>query len=391
MTSRRKLPPLHSAGEGPGERPAPLRIWSADPLPADVARSAERLCRADDVCHVVLLPDVHLARDVCVGAVIATRRLIYPAAVGGDIGCGMASVAVNAAADVIADERRAAWLLASLYREVPWNRQPERQPWPDALEKLVLSHPALDKLAERDGRVQLGTLGRGNHFLELQADADQRLWLMVHSGSRGMGQAITAHHTRAAPRTAGLACLDATTDAGRAYLNDVAWARAYAAENRLAMLRAVELLLHEGFSATLDWSTLIHSDHDHVRRETHFGEEFWVHRKGAQPAAAGEPGIIPGSMGTATFHVEGRGCAEAWLSCSHGAGRQLSRDAARRSIGVLRFERQLEDIWFDRRRSQALCEEAPQAYKDIERVLRAQKDLVKIIRRLEPVLCYKGT
>ena len=372
------------------DSPASLQIWAAEPLPPDVAKSAERLRQAEDVRHVVVLPDVHLAKDVCVGAVIATRRLIYPAAVGGDIGCGMAAIALNAAGDLIGNDRSAAWLLAALYRLVPSNRHRARQDLPASLEGVALSDPALEKQAQRDGRVQLGTLGRGNHFLEFQADEEQRLWVIVHSGSRGMGQAITEHHTRGACQASGLACLDADTDAGRAYLADVAWARTYAAENRLGMLRAVESILQDGFSTAIDWTTLIHSDHDHVRRETHFGEEFWVHRKGAQPASAGEAGIIPGSMGTSTFHVEGRGCAEALMSCSHGAGRQLSRNAARRSIGVRQLERQLRGIRYDHRRSLELRDEAPEAYKNIESVLRAQKDLVKIVRRLQPVLSYKG-
>ncbi len=373
------------------DSPASLRIWSAEPLPHDVTKSIERLREADDVRRLVVLPDVHLAKDVCVGAVIATKQLTYPAAVGSDIGCGMAAVAVNADRELIDDDGRAALLLAALYRLVPSNRHPARRDLPASLADAALSGGALEKLANRDGRVQLGTLGRGNHFLEFQADAEQRLWVMVHSGSRGMGQAITAHHTRGARRVAGLACLDADTDAGRAYLNDVGWARTYAAENRLAMLRAVEAILLEGFSTAIDWTTLIHSDHDHVRRETHFGEEFWIHRKGAQPAAAEEPGIIPGSMGTSTFHVVGRGCPDSLMSCSHGAGRQLSRDAARRTIGVRELERQLRGIRYDHRRRGNLRDESPAAYKDIEAVLRAQKDLVKITRRLEPVLCYKGT
>lgn len=372
------------------DSPASLHIWAAERMPHDVAKSVERLRQADDVRHVVVLPDVHLAQDVCVGAVIATRRLIYPAAVGGDIGCGMVAAAVNADRELIDDDRRAACLLTALYREVPSNRHAVRQDLPASLAGVALSDAAVEKLANRDGRVQLGTLGRGNHFLEFQADDEQRLWIMVHSGSRGMGQAITQHHTRGASKAAGLACLDVETDTGRAYLNDVAWARTYAAENRLAMLHAVETILRQWFSTAIDWTTLIHSDHDHVRRETHFGEEFWIHRKGAQPASSGEAGIIPGSMGTSTFHIKGRGCAEALMSCSHGAGRQLSRDAARRSIGVRQFERQVRGIRYDRRRSHELRDESPAAYKNIESVLRAQKDLVKITRRLQPVLSYKG-
>lgn len=359
-------------------------------MTAEVARSAARLRQQDDVRHVVLLPDVHLSHDVCVGAVVATTRLIYPAAVGGDIGCGMAAVALDATAELLDDEHRAATLLAALYRYVPSNRHATRRELPAELAGGLLSHSRLQTLSTRDGQVQLGTLGRGNHFLEFQADADQRLWVMVHSGSRGMGQAITAHHTRGAATQKGMVCLDAGTAAGQAYLNDVAWARRYAAENRLAMLRAVEEILRQQFAVAVEWPTLIHSDHDHVRRERHFGEEFWVHRKGAQPAAEGEPGVIPGSMGTATYHIAGRGCPESLQSCSHGAGRELSRSAARQAIGVGHMERQLRGIWFDRRRSAALREEAPAAYKEIGLVLRAQGDLVKIHRRLEPRLCYKG-
>ncbi len=373
------------------ESPARLRIWSAEPLPRDVSRSIERLRQADDVRHVVVLPDVHLAGDSCVGAVVATKTLIYPAAVGGDIGCGMAAVALNATAELIDEDRAAAGLLASFYRHIPSNRHPVRQELPPTLDGMKLSHSSLENQLNRDGRVQLGTLGRGNHFLELQADENQRLWVLVHSGSRGMGQAITRQSTHGARQVAGLACLDADTAAGCAYLGNVAWARTYAAENRLAMLRAVESTFREGFSTTIDWSTLIQSDHDHVRRESHFGEELWIHRKGAQSAAAGEAGIIPGSMGTSTFHVSGRGCAESLNSCSHGAGRLLSRTAARQSIGIGAFERQLQGVRFDHRRSGVLREEAPEAYKDIETVLRAQKDLVKIIRRLRPLLSYKGT
>jgi tRNA-splicing ligase RtcB len=302
----------------------------------------------------------------------------------------MATVALRATADLLDDELRAGRLLSELYRNVPSNRHSVRRDLPVELESSPLSHPTLRTLSQRDGRVQLGTLGRGNHFLEFQIDADQRLWVVVHSGSRGVGQAITRHHTRSARPGSGLVSLDADSAAGQAYLADVDWGRRYAAENRLAMLRAVEAILEDEFATTLDWTTLIHSDHDHVRRECHFGESFWVHRKGAQPASAGESGIIPGSMGTATFHVEGRGCPEALQSCSHGAGRELSRTDARQSIGVAAFERQLRGIWFDRRRSAALREEAPAAYKDIGQVLRAQGDLVKIRRRLEPRLSYKG-
>ena len=215
--------------------------------------------------------------------------------------------------------------------------------------------------------------------------------MMVHSGSRAMGQAITNHHVRGAEgRSSGLCFLEADGERGRAYLSDVAWARQYAGESRLAMLRAVEAILAEYFSVTVDWPTLIHSDHDHVRREDHFGEDLLVHRKGAQSALPGEAGVIPGSMGTATFHVIGRGLPESMTSCSHGAGRRLSRDLARREISIRRLERELGTVWCDRRRLQQLRDEAPGAYQDIEKVMQAQTDLVRVVRRLRPLLSYKG-
>lgn len=370
---------------------AELHTWTIEPLLPDVAKAIERLRRAEDVCRVAVMPDVHLATDVCVGVVVATHNMLYPPAVGNDIGCGMAAVAIDASADLLDDEHSAALVLRQLYERVPSNRHRGRCDLPDSLQKLSLSDPALEKLAQRDGLVQLGTLGRGNHFLEFQADEEERLWVMVHSGSRGVGQAISRHHTtKCTGKSAGLPFLEADSDAGRAYQNDLEWARCYARESRLSMLRSVAAILVELFGAPMDWESMIQSDHNHVRRESHFGEEYWVHRKGAQPADAGEAGLIPGSMGTASVHVTGRGCPEALLSCSHGCGRELSRDAARRRISPGQLEDQLHGVWYDRRRSRQLCDEAPAAYKDIDDVVRAQRDLVRLVRRLRPILSYKG-
>lgn len=370
---------------------ASLKLWTAEPVSTDVRQSLEQLRQADDVQHVAVMPDVHLAKDVCVGIALATTELIYPAAVGSDIGCGMAAIAVEADSSLLSDERIAAGLLSALYQHVPYHKHSTPQDLPAELFQSSLSVPSLNRLAQREGRVQLGTLGRGNHFLEFQADEHDQLWVMVHSGSRAMGQAITEHHLKVSERRFKLASLDARTDVGQAYLADVFWARSYAAANRLKMLHSVERILATKLSIRMNWSSLIQSDHDHVQREMHFGGEYWVHRKGAQPADDGKAGIIPGSMGTPSVHVTGRGCPELLRSCSHGAGRRLSREAARHKISVRQFERQLRGVWFDHRRSHQLREEAPAAYKDIDDVLRAQRDLIRITRRLRPVLSYKGT
>ena len=367
--------------------------WLTEPMPADVAKAMDRLARADDAQHVAVMPDVHLARDVCVGSVIATSHLLYPAAVGSDIGCGMAAVRFHADAHLVAEASAATHVLAGLYQYVPSNKHSTattQNELPDDLIEYSLSSPSLEKLKRRDGRVQLGTLGRGNHFVEFQADHDHDLWLMVHSGSRAMGQAITGYHIENAGLSSGLACLDVNSDGGRAYLNDVGWAVRYAEYNRLAMIDAIGRLLQELLDFEMDRESLIHSNHNHVQRESHFGQQLWVHRKGAQSARANEPGIIPGSMGTVSYHTLGRGCVEAMSSSSHGAGRKLSRTAARKSVTRRQLHRQLDSVWFDHRRADALRDEAPAAYKDIRAVMRAQRELTRIERELRPVLSYKG-
>ncbi len=368
---------------------ARLTTWLVEPMPRDVARSVEKLRRQEDVVRVALMPDVHLAQDVCIGVALATRQLVYPAAVGGDIGCGMATVAVDARASDLDDERHANHVLKALHTFVPTNKHPQSRSLPSSLQEVALSHPTLERDARRDGSVQFGTLGRGNHFLEFQADEDDRLWIMVHSGSRAMGQSITRHHCTNKPN-GGLLSLDTQTDEGRHYLADVAWARKYAAENRLAMLQAAEALLSREFHWSVDWSRLIHSDHNHVQWEVHEEAGLWVHRKGAQAVPGDTPGLIPGSMGTPSFQVLGRGNPESLASCSHGAGRQVPRGMAARSISTRRFDHDTRNVWMDRRKADRLRDEAPSAYKDIRAVMRAQRDLVRITRELRPILNYKG-
>ena len=373
---------------------AAFAAWLAEPLAPDVGRSLDRLRSAGDVVRVAAMPDVHLAEDVCVGVAAATTRRIYPSAVGGDIGCGMAALRFDCGADSLAGEDAAARMLTALHRDVPvlvHSRDAMDEPLPDGLEDAPLSCPSLDSRRRRDGRVELGTLGRGNHFVELQSDDEGRLWLMVHSGSRAMGGAIRDHHLRrAAADPSGLAFLDADSELGRAYLADHAWALRYADANRRAIVAAVIAIAGRLLGARPDDASLIVCDHNHVRREVHDGAELWVHRKGALPAADGEPGIIPGSMGTSSFHTLGRGHPASLRSSSHGAGRTMSRSEARARIRVRDFEREVEGVWFDHRLARRLVEEAPGAYRDVGRVMRAQHDLTRVVRRLRPVLVHKG-
>ena len=368
----------------------PVRRWLAGPLPKDVEAALLKARRLPDVAYVAVMPDVHLAREVCVGTVLATTRTVYPAAVGGDIGCGIAAVAFDCGADVLATAPAAGRVLAALREAVPVNRHRQPCDLPRGLDEVALSHPRLDAVKRRDARVQFGTLGRGNHFLEFQSDEEGRLWLMVHSGSRAAGQAVRDHHVGLAPERVASGRVAVGLVDARAYVADAEWARAYADANRRAMLDASAGVAAELFGARRLDETFVTCDHNHVRREAHFGRELWVHRKGAASARAGEPGIIPGSMGTASYLVEGRGNADSLCSSSHGAGRAMSRDEARRRVSTRELGRQLHGVWFDPRVAPALREEAPAAYKDIAAVMRAQRDLVRIVRKLTPVLSYKG-
>lgn len=372
---------------------APVKSWLVMPMETLARRAIERVRRALDVVHVAVMPDVHLAGDVCVGTAMATRRLIYPGAVGGDIGCGMLAIAFDAPADRIRDARSAGLLLRALGERIPFQRRGRQHvmPLPRELDIADLSHPALASIADGEGRLQLGTLGGGNHFIEMQADDEDRLWLMIHSGSRAIGQAVKSHHSsRATVRSSSMLTLDAQTGEGLSYLLDQEWARRYAAANRLAMRDQVVEILREQFKIQVLPASEIRCDHNHVQREEHFGQPLFVHRKGAMPAESGMPGVVPGSMGTLSYHVEGRGVADSLRSSAHGAGRVMARSAARERYKGSDLRQQMEGVWFDPRRGDSLREECPKSYKDVRSVMRAQQELVKTIRQLRPILVYKG-
>ena len=270
------------------------------------------------------------------------------------------------------------------------HRRASFRSWPPGLDPGELSAPSLAALARDQGRAQLGTLGSGNHFIELQADEEDRLWLMLHSGSRAIGPAIRAHHAARAGPAGELRALAVDADDGRTYLADMAWALRYADANRVHLVEATVDAVGAAIGAGADDASLIACHHNHARRETHLGREVWVQRKGSMPAGPGEPGVVPGSMGAASYHVEGRGHPDALASSAHGAGRALSRTEARRTISSRDLARQLDGVAWDHRRADALRDEAPAAYKDIGQVMRAQRDLVRIIRRLRPLLSYKA-
>lgn len=371
---------------------APIREWLVRRHPPKVGAALDRLRSTPGVDYVAVMPDVHLAQDVCVGVTLASREEVFPAAVGGDIGCGVATMRFHAEAAAISSTRDALRILEGLYAAVPQNRRLAEGDGLCHTEVLdePLTAPRLDKMRRREGRVQFATLGRGNHFIELQQDDEGALWVMVHSGSRGMGPAVRDHHLQRASPRGKLHALLGASDEGREYLADMRWALAYAAANRNEMLQRVCAVLRETLAIEPDVESTFGCHHNFVRRERHFDEDLWIHRKGVISAVSGERGIIAGSMGAPSFHVTGRGHVPALCSASHGAGRALSRTEARRSIGARELDRQLAGVWYDRRRAAKLCDEAPGAYKDIASVMRAQRELVRIHRRVRPILSYKG-
>ncbi|HVQ29690.1 MAG TPA: RtcB family protein, partial [Vicinamibacteria bacterium] len=260
-------------------REAVVSRWLVEPLSPEVQAALERVARSEDVRRVAVMPDVHLSADVCVGTVVATGHTLYPNAVGGDIGCGVAGLRFLGEAAVLEDERLAAAVLAGLYDTIPTlsHRRGQEPVMPRELSERRLSSPALEAVKEGHALLQLGTLGRGNHFVELQADEEGNLWLMLHSGSRSIGQAIRDHHlARSTEGRQGLRHLDVESPEGRDYLGDLQWALDYAAASRRAMVDAVCQVVAHTLALAADEASFVSCHHNHVRREEHLGEILWV-------------------------------------------------------------------------------------------------------------------
>jgi len=373
----------------------PMHLWLSEPLPVAVDAVLTRLRQTPGVAHIAVMPDVHLASEFCVGTVVGSESLLFPNAVGGDIGCGMLAMPFDAQAERICDAETAARILGTLAETCPARRHHRRtaHALSSELRDCLFADPRLEGLKRsEDSRTQLGTLGAGNHFLEFQREEmTGRLWLMIHTGSRNLGQCVHHHHLPKARRLhTGIFALDADSDDGRAYLADVQVARAWARENRrllaLGAARAVEQILH----VTPLLADLVDCDHNHLATEMHGDRELFIHRKGATAAGPDVPGIIPGSMGTTSFHTRGKGHGAALHSSSHGAGRARSRTEARNHITISALRQQLRNVWYDARLERHLREEAPTAYKPIAAVMKAQEELTTVVRRLKPVLVHKG-
>jgi tRNA-splicing ligase RtcB (3'-phosphate/5'-hydroxy nucleic acid ligase) len=355
--------------------------------------------------HVAVMPDVHLGKGATVGTVLPTQGAIIPAAVGVDIGCGMAAVRTNITADRLPDDLkpirfRMETLIpvgAGSHREIP--RHAERR-WYGKLktrfEQIQDKHPALQ--VKNSPAEQIGTLGGGNHFEELCLDQDNMLWIMLHSGSRNIGNRIGMHFIALAKQEMekqlihlpdkDLAYLTEHTALFDDYVEAVGWAQDYARANRDAMLEVIVRMLKEFFPDLELTAEAVNCHHNYVEKETHFGTNVWVTRKGAVRARRDDLGIIPGSMGARSFIVRGKGNAESFCSCSHGAGRVMSRTEAKRRFTLEDHRLSTEGV--ECRKDDGVIDETPKAYKDIEAVMAAQADLIEVVHTLKQVLCVKG-
>ena len=393
----------------------PIKMWTRGVPVDDKARA--QLVQAAKMPfifkHIAVMPDVHVGIGATVGSVIPTKGAIIPAAVGVDIGCGMMAARTSLMAHDLPDNLEG--VRSAVEQAVPHGRSVGRNKrdkgsWGDPPEAIVTAWTSLAerftrivekhrKLARANSLVHLGTLGTGNHFIEICLDGEQRVWVMLHSGSRGIGNAIGNYFIELAREDMrrwyinlperDLAYFPEGTQHFNDYVQAVSWAQDFAAVNRRMMMTNVIAAMRDSiakpFEAELE---AVNCHHNYVAHEQHFGENILVTRKGAVRAAKGVMGIIPGSMGAKSFIVRGLGNSMSFDSCSHGAGRVMSRTEAKRTVTLEEHIRDTTGV--ECRKDADVIDETPRAYKPIEAVMAAQSDLVEIVHTLKQVVCVKG-
>jgi len=401
------------------EARVPLKSWCPDPEAEALAQAANLAAHPAVVSHVALMPDCHVGYGMPIGGVIACKDAVIPNAVGVDIGCGMGAVRTTATIDRLNDPSQIRGILEAIKRRIPvgegcghghaqsWNGFTEHE---DSIAGEDTPLWIGDSGLHRD-RLNLGTLGGGNHFIELQADTDGVIWLMLHSGSRNLGYRVANFYHRLARSlndkwrtlipSPDLAFLPLDAEEGQKYVRDMNFAMAYARENRRRMMEVFREVMADHLPG-IGFTEEINIHHNYAAIENHFGRNVWVHRKGATSARVGELGIIPGSMGTSSYIVRGLGNPDSFTSCSHGAGRRMGRKEADRRLTLEECDRAMEGIVYDRwhktgghgkrfgKGGTYDFGEAPQAYKDIDTVIANQRDLVEAIVKLRPLGVIKG-
>jgi tRNA-splicing ligase RtcB (3'-phosphate/5'-hydroxy nucleic acid ligase) len=394
-----------------------VRLWTGDmEVEPDALKQIRNLSMLPILAgHIAIMPDVHYGMGATVGSVIPTKSAIIPAAVGVDIGCGMVAMKTQLCASDLPDNLKR--IRHQIERDVPvgFNYHDDVvAPGKQGLEGIALKRridalvPRFERLSimDRIGKFdhkrmwqQLGTLGGGNHFVEICLDESQGVWIMLHSGSRNVGKTVGEAAVSTARELArknavhlpdrDLAWLDQGTAEFDEYVTALAWCQDYAALNRDIMLHLVKRALEHALGHKIEAQIeAINCHHNYANLEEHFGENIWVTRKGAVSAREGQLGIIPGSMGVKSYIVRGKGHADAYSSCSHGAGRRMSRGEAKRRFSRQDLEQQTAGV--ECRKDAGVIDEIPGAYKSIDEVMQAQRDLVEVVHTLKQVLCVKG-
>jgi tRNA-splicing ligase RtcB len=398
------MPIRHQITEGR----VPVKVYTND-VEEQARRQLVNISRLPIVHHhVAAMPDVHLGIGATVGSVIPTLRAIIPAAVGVDIGCGMMAAGISLTGSDLS-ERKLSAIFNQITRDIPvgFAQHGEREVRKHAAKKvekrlagILEKHSGIGKrVGKRSSWAhQMGSLGGGNHFIELCLDESNRVWVMLHSGSRGIGNAIGTYFIALAKKDAernqlhlpdrDLAYFPEGAAHFADYVEAVGWAQDYARANRAEMMALALDALRRHLPAFEVTGAAVNCHHNYVERERHFGEDVWLTRKGAIRAREGELGIIPGSMGTRSYIVRGKGAAESFHSCAHGAGRRMSRTAAQKQFSIRDLEDQTAGVVC--RKDKGVLDEIPGAYKDIDQVMADQADLVEVVHTLKQVLCVKG-
>lgn len=382
----------------------PAKIWAEEATvePAALDQLKNMASLPFVFKHVAAMPDVHLGKGATVGSVIATQKAIVPAAVGVDIGCGMMAVKTPLDARVVQDKIR--HIRSAIEEVIPLGRESHRRMSTSAQNwsgwKELGAHELIDKELVQRARLQLGTLGGGNHFIEVCLDLESNVWIMLHSGSRNVGKSLAERHINKAKGRMkrmlislpdpDLAYLDEGTSDFNQYIEDLHWCQSYAYQNRIEMMNLVFAALAKVVNNGEPVPRLmeVNCHHNYTQQETHFGEKVWLTRKGAVNAEKNRLGIIPGSMGTKSYIVRGLGNAESFCSCSHGAGRRMSRSEAKRRFNLKDLADQTAGV--ESRKDAAVIDEIPAAYKDIDQVMANQTDLVEVVAQLKQIMCVKG-
>jgi tRNA-splicing ligase RtcB (3'-phosphate/5'-hydroxy nucleic acid ligase) len=386
----------------------PVKVFTDDVDPRARAQLANVAQLPIVFGHIAAMPDVHVGIGATVGSVIPTRRAIIPAAVGVDIGCGMNAVRLSLKAVELPDSL--ALVRSAIERAVPVGfdehgetgaRRDACTPLARRLERITRKHPKIAKMQRDHDKKwvrQMGSLGGGNHFIEICLDEAEHVWVMLHSGSRGIGNCIGQYFIAAARERArkddvrlpdrDLAWFDEGSKLFDDYVEAVGWAQDYAFANRREMMDLILGALRRELSEFKSTNEAIDCHHNYVQQEEHFGERVYVTRKGAISARDGQLGIIPGSMGARSYIVRGKGSPESFCSCAHGAGRRMSRSEAKRRFSRADLEAQTQGV--ECRKDKGVLDEIPGAYKDIDRVMADQTDLVEVVHTLKQIVCVKG-